>query len=172
MGPLIRFDVRVLLLLWCLLGISPLAFADEATDRAAIEAAAQAWTEAFNARDVDALLALSTEDVVLMDPRISPVSGRAAARRAVLQAFTTASSAVTTATKEISIAGDIAWRMSALDHTSTRLEAMSRGQSLEIWKRAGGAWRLHRHMSSSLLARPKLFPSPPPSEPVLNAPRS
>jgi len=169
---LTRFDIRRLLLpmLALLLGISPLVSADEATDRAAIEATAQAWTKAFNARDVDALLALTTDDVVLMDPRISPVSGRAAVRRAIPKALASATGRVTNATKEIVIAGDVAWRISAFEHEPANIDTLSRGQSLEIWKRVDGGWKIHRQMSSSILDQPKLFPRRPPSEPVMNAP--
>ena len=69
--------IRVLRLLGptlsLLLGISPLTFADEAADRIALEAAAQAWIKAFNARDVDALAALATDNVVLMDHHVSSI---------------------------------------------------------------------------------------------------
>jgi hypothetical protein len=49
---------------------------------------------------------------------------------------------------------------------------VSRGQSLEIWKRVNGAWKIHRHMSSSILAQPKLLPRPLPPEPMLDKPQN
>jgi hypothetical protein len=33
-----------------------------------------------------------------------------------------------------------------------------------------GEWKIHRQMSSSILAQPKLLPLPLPSEPVLDKP--
>jgi ketosteroid isomerase-like protein len=152
-----------------LLGTAPLAFADEAADRAAVEAGAQAWINAFNARKVDALVALTTEDVVLLDPGVPPVSGRDAAHRAWQQALGAAQGKLTTSTKEITIAGDIAWRIGALAHRLADGEVI-RGQSLEIWKRARGEWKLHRQMSSAVLAQPKPLTRPP-SEPIYDQPR-
>jgi len=171
MHLLTRFDIRVLLLASIALFLSTSqASADDAIDRAAIEAAAQNWTKAFNARDADALLALTTEDVVLMDPSLSAVNGKTAARRAVSQAFGRAMGRVTSATKEIVIAGDVAWRICALKHEPANIDLLSRGQSLEIWKRTDDGWKIHRQMSSSILNQPRLFPGPPPSEPIMNAP--
>jgi ketosteroid isomerase-like protein len=167
-----NIDIRGLIApaLGLLLGISPLALADEAADRAALEGAAQAWIKAFNARDDDALAALTTEDVVLLDPSVAPVSGREAARHAWQQALSAARGQVTTATKEAVIAGDIAWRIAALAHKLPNSDVASRGQSLEIWKRVRGEWKIHRQMSSSILAQPRLLPRPLPSEPVLDTP--
>lgn len=153
-----------------LLCTSPLAVADEAADRAALEAAAQAWSKAFNARDADALAALATHDIVLMDSSATPISGREAARGAFRQAFATAGQ-ITTTTKEAVIVGDVAWRIVALARKQPGGDRESRGQSLEIWKRANGHWRLHRQMSANLLAQSQLLPRPPLSEPVLDKPR-
>jgi ketosteroid isomerase-like protein len=149
-----------------LLCISPLVVADEAADRSALEAAAQAWSKAFNARDADALAALATQDIVLMDSNATRVSGREAARGALQQAFTSTGQ-ITTTTKEAVIVGDVAWRIGALASKLPNGAVESRGQSLEIWQRVNGQWRLHRQMSSNLLARPGHLPRPPLSEPVL-----
>lgn len=155
-----------------LLGISPMVLADAATDRVALEAAAQAWVKAFNARDAGALVALTTEDVVLMDPSVAPLSGRDATRQALQQALGAAKGQITSATKKAVVAGDVAWRIGALTHKLPNGDLVSRGQSLEIWKRVDGGWKIHRQMSSTILAQPKLLPRPLPSEPVLDTPRN
>lgn len=155
-----------------LLGVSPLALATEASDRAAIEAAAQAWIKAFNARDADAMVALTTEDVVLLDPNVPPISGRKAARAAWLRALGAAQGQVTTASKEIAIAGDVAWRIGAFAHKLPHDDSANRGQSLEVWQRMNGQWKMHRQMSSTLLAQPKLLTRPNPAEPILDTPRN
>jgi ketosteroid isomerase-like protein len=154
-----------------LLGIAPLALADEAAERAALEAATQAWINAFNARDTDALVALATQDVVLMDPSVAaPVSGRDAARGAWAKAVTAAQGHVTTATKEAVIVGNIAWRIGALTHKLPNGDVVSRGQSLEIWQRVNGGWKIHRQMSSGVLAQLKPVPRRLPTEPILDTP--
>ena len=156
----------VLSLLLC---VSQLTFADEAADRAAIEAAAQAWSKAFNARDADALAALATQDIVLLDSNVAPVSGREAARSALRRAFAAAGQIAAT-TKEAVVVGDVAWRIAALARKLPNGGVESRGQVLEIWKRVRGRWLLHRQMSSHLLAQSQLLPRPPVSEPVLDKP--
>jgi ketosteroid isomerase-like protein len=137
--------------------VAPLTFATESSDREAIEAAAQAWAKAFNARDTNALLALATEDLVVLDANNAPMTG-ARAREAWKRAVGTAQRPITNTSKEIVIAGEVAWRIAAL----------GQGQVLEIWKRVAGQWKIHRQMSSNVLTQPKLLP--PPSEPVLDRP--
>lgn len=161
-----RLSVTLLLLL----ALSPYIHADEAADRSAIEAGAQAWTKAFNARDVDGLLALMTQDVVLLDPEVPPVSGAEAARALLQRAAGTAKGQLANVTKEIVTAGDVAWRIGALAHEQPSRETTLRAASLEIWKRTKGEWKIHRQMSSGILSRPRLIRRPDPSEPVLDKP--
>ncbi len=159
----------VCLLLLVLLGTSPLVLADEAADRAAIEAATQAWFEAFNARDLDVLVAFSTDDVMLMDPlAASPVTGREAARASWTKAFATnKATELTTSTAEVVIAGDVAWRTGAVTQQRPKGNVVGRGQILEIWKRVNGTWKLHRQVSSRVLPQPKVIRQLP-SAPVLD----
>jgi ketosteroid isomerase-like protein len=153
--------VRVRCVLALVLLISPLAFANEAADRAAIETAAQAWIKAFNAHDADALAGLATPDVMLMDPAASaPVVGVDSLRDASRQTSALAKTRITSTTKEISISHDIAWRIGTLNT----------GQSLEIWKRVNGRWMLHRQMSSGLLVPPQRFNQTSPSQPIFDKP--
>lgn len=162
--------------------LAPLTFAQSATeapagvisekqaaDRAAIEAAAQAWAKAFNARDANALLALATEDLVLLDPNLPPLSG-ADARESLRKSLGRAPGPITSASKEIVVAGDIAWRFAAISHGSSAGALPRHSQALEIWKRVGTQWKLHRQMSSNLLTPPQWVPGPPPPDPVLDRP--
>lgn len=158
--------------LYILLGVAPLvhvAHADDAADRAALEAAALAWTKAFNARDADAMMSLTTDDVVLMDPGMAPASGRKAAHATWARTLGAAQGQMASATKEIVIAGPFAWRIAALTRKLPDGDKQST-QSLEIWKRVGDQWKLHRQMSSNLLAEPSMAPRPMPSQPVLDKP--
>jgi ketosteroid isomerase-like protein len=139
------------------IAFAPLALATESTDRAAIEAAAQAWAKAFNARDPNALLALATEDLIVLDANHPAMTG-ARAREAWKKALGAAQRPLISTSKEIVIDGDVAWRIAALGE----------GQALEIWKRVAGQWKIHRQMSSNVLTPPKL--RSPPSEPVLDRP--
>jgi ketosteroid isomerase-like protein len=151
--------VRLFAIAW--LAVAPLALATESSDRAAIEAEAQAWTKAFNARDANALLALATDDLILLDSNGPPLSG-SRAREAWKKALGAAQGEVTNVSKEIVVAGEVAWRIAALGN------ATKQGQVLEIWRRVGGGWKLHRQMSSNLLMQSNLLPAP--TEPVLDRP--
>ena len=151
-----------------LFGISPLVLADEAADRAAIEVAAQTWMKAFNARDAHVLAALATQDVVLLDPNAASTSGREAARGTLRLPAATAKRQVTSTPKEVVIVGDVAWRIGALTLELPNGDSMLRGQSLEIWKRENGKWKLHRRMSSDTAAQSQRLLRPDPTEPVLD----
>jgi ketosteroid isomerase-like protein len=159
--------VLVLPLVFC----AAMAWGDEPADRAALEAASQAWAAAFNARDADGMAALATPDVVSMEANAAPAAGRDAVRVAWLQAACTARSKLTIATKEIVVAGGIAWKISAATHTQSGGAVVGRGYLLEIWQKVDGRWEIHRQLSSVELAgRPGLQPRPVPSEPVLDKP--
>lgn len=153
---------RMLVIAWlAAIGSAPPALASESSDRAAIEAAAQAWVKAFNARDANALLALATDDLTVLDPNSPPASG-ARARELWKKAAGVSQAPVTSASKEIVVAGDVAWRIASLG------DATKRTSVLEIWQRVGGEWKIHRQMSGNL--QPNL--STPPSEPVLDRPNN
>lgn len=162
-SPIWHLSAAVLVLL---LGSSSAVLADEAADRAAIELSAQAWIKAFNTRDVDKLVSLATDDVVVLDGSAPSVGARKPARDVWKQASVLAQGPTTSTTKEIAIAGDVAWRVGVLAYQLANGE-MGHGQSLEIWKRVSGGWKIHRQMSSSILAQ-SLRPAP--SLPVLDTP--
>lgn len=145
--------------------VAALSRADEAADRTAIEAAAQDWMAAFNERDAAKLTDLMTADVVALDPNVAPLSGA----KSLLQNLRLAprTRALST-TREIEIAGDVAWRIASIAHKQPS-GATTYDQSLEVWKREQGGWKLHRQMSSGLLTPSKLFRRPVPSEPRLDA---
>jgi ketosteroid isomerase-like protein len=157
----------VLMFLTLAFPISPTT-ANDASDQATLENAAQSWIQAFNAADVDALITLATADVILLDPNgAAPITG--AAVRAALQRATAvnlSAGEVTAATKEAVLVGDVAWRIAALSRKSAQ-GAVTRSPSLEIWKRVDGRWKLHR-ISASILT--PLGPRRIPDQPVFNSP--
>lgn len=135
--------------------------------RAALETASLSWTRAFNGRDLDAMAALATQDIVLLDPGGAAIGGREAVRKAWELA---PRGQVATTTKESVVAGDVAWRIASFTYKLPNGAVVSRGQTLEIWKRVEGRWRLHRQMPASMLSM-KPMPRPQPSEPMLVTPR-
>lgn len=150
----------------CLL-VSTTAHAAE-PERAALEAAIQRWTTAVNTRDADALNATMTEDVELLND--VAVTGRDSVIRVLREVATRGKLAATN--REVTISLDAAWRVAGLTQTQKNGDVHARGQSLEIWKRVKGNWKLHRMMAAELLSPTDLLSRPLPDEPVLDRPRN
>jgi ketosteroid isomerase-like protein len=157
-----------ILLLFC--GTAPAALGDEALDREAIAAAAEAWIAAYDARDVEAMAALTAENVVLLDPVASPIVGREKAVAAWRDSAPSTRAGLAIDDKEISVAGDFAWRLGAVMLQGQDGRRALRGYVLEIWKHVDGRWKLYRQMPSDLSGSPRRLPAPLPSEPVFDEP--
>ncbi len=145
---------------------STIAFAAD-PERVALEAAIHRWTTAVNSQDVDALNATMTEDVELL-ANTATVTGRDAAIRALREVATRGKLDVTS--HEITIANHFAWRVGGLTQTERNGDVHARGQTLEIWKRVNGKWKLHRQMATGLISPADSLSRPSPSEPVLDRP--
>ena len=138
-------------------------------ERVALEAAIQRWTTAVNSQDVDALNATMTEDVELLDDTAT-VTGRSAAIRALRDVATRGQLVATS--REITIADDFAWRTGDLMQTRKNGDVHALGQTLEIWQRVKGKWKLRRQMAAGIIAPKDSLSRPPPNEPVLDRPRN
>jgi len=147
---------------------STIAFAAD-SERVALEAAIHRWTMAVNAQDVEALNATMTEDVELLD-EATTVTGREAAIRALRDVATRGQLVATS--REITITNHFAWRVGALTQTQRNGDVHARGQTLEIWKRVKGQWKLHRQMAAGLMSPADSLSRPSPGEPVLDQPKN
>jgi ketosteroid isomerase-like protein len=136
-------------------------------DRVALEAAIHRWTTAVNAQDMGALNETMTEDVELLDDTVT-VKGRDAAVRTLREVAMRGKLDATS--REITIARDVAWRAGGLTQTRKNGDVHARGQTLEIWKRVTGKWKLHRLMAAGLINPAESLSRPSPSEPVLDRP--
>jgi ketosteroid isomerase-like protein len=146
-----------------LLTASACAAAD--TDRIALEAEIHRWTAAVNARDTAALTRAMTEDVELLENGVT-VTGREAAMRALREVEAHGKLVVTS--KEITVAGDVAWHIVGLAQKEKNGVLQARGQAIEIWKRVNRTWKLHRRMVAGPLPPGVSLTRPPPDEPVLD----
>ena len=133
------------------------------TGRAPLEAAIQRWITALNAHDATTLSAMMTDDVELLD-HSSTVTGRDAAARAML-GFA-ARGRLVQMTREITIAGDVAWHVAGLAQARKDGVMQARGQTLEIWKRVNGEWKLQRRLVAGVT--PEIPVTRPTDEPVLD----
>jgi ketosteroid isomerase-like protein len=156
---------------WLVSGVlaSTIAPAAEDLDRVALEAAIQRWATAVNAQDVDALNAIMTDDVELLDNTVT-VTGRDAVIRVLREAATRGQLVATS--REITIAHHFAWRVGGLTQIQKNGDVHARGQTVEIWKRVRGKWKLHRQMAAGIIAPADSLSRPSPNEPVLDRPRN
>ncbi len=112
--------VGVLLVLSACAPAAPPA-ADTAADEAALKAATLSWLEAYNAGDVEKIVALYTEDAVLMPPH-APVANGHAAIRAFLTADTAGAKAagikLVPGTSTAGVSGDTGWESGTFTATN------------------------------------------------------
>ena len=150
------------------MGLANLAIAAQSDDRAALDAATDAWVAAFNARDADAMVALTTEDVLLLPPNAEPIRGQEAVRTIWSRAVASAKAEATVTVDETVIIGDYAYKTGSFVYTLPNGVVVERGKFLEIWKRTDEGWRIHRDMFSSNLPVRVPVPDPPPSQPRMD----
>lgn len=126
--------------------------AAEAAARAAIAEARQAYTEAALNGDVDALMALYTEDPVFMPPNSDPLQGRDALEEFVSGMFANGGfSQFQYDMLELYVLGDDAAEVISYSFTLPGDEGVSDGGSdIHIWQRQeDGSWKIHRDLFNS-----------------------
>jgi len=146
----------------------PSSYASESEDRAALNAAGEAWVDAFNARDADAMVALTTEDVVVLPPNAEPLRGRESVRTIWRRAVASAKANARVSVEETVVSGDYAFRMGEYVYTLPNGVVVERGKFLEVWRHTSDGWRIHRDMFSSNRPLQVPPPGPLPSEPRMD----
>ena len=125
---------------------------DTAADEAAIRATTTTWIDAYNAGDVETLVALYAEDGVLMPPHAPVATGRAAIR-----AFATADTAgakaagvklVLAPNPWVSVSGDMASESGTFTATDATGATVDSGSYLSS-RKIDGKWLYIRDMYNS-----------------------
>ena len=120
----------------------------QAADPSAITARSDAWEEALNAGDVDALVALYTSDARIMAPN-EPTAIGSDAVRAVFGGMVDAGLGGTLTSVEASVAGDIGYNVGTYALKAGD-ETVDTGKFIEIWKRdSDGEWRISSDIYNS-----------------------
>ncbi|MBV6423463.1 MAG: hypothetical protein NAOJABEB_01256 [Steroidobacteraceae bacterium] len=133
--------------------------ADEDTMRRGTER----WIGAYSKGDVDAIMALYTEDAVVMPP-----GAHAATTPEALRDFLTTDIATSAGlTFELGdsatgVSGDLGWHAGAFSVKNSAGETVNTGKYLEVWRRANGKWLIVRDMWN-LDAAPGSVASPAPA---------
>ena len=150
--------ITLLMVLFALIACQPQGPATlTPEDEAAIRESSNAWAEAANAANWEAVAALYTEDAVLMPPNYAPVKGRAN-----IQAFFASFPPISdmkTEVVEIDGRGDLAYlygTYSMVIHIPGIDPLPDSGKFIEIrMKQADGSWPLYRDIYNSSVELPK-----------------
>jgi ketosteroid isomerase-like protein len=124
------------------------AAVDTTAVKAEIRAAAPAWAEAYNAGDVEKVVATYWDDAVLQPPG-APAAAGAAAIRDFIAADTAATKAaglklVIAADGAVDVSGDLAYEAGTFSVVDASGKAVDKGKYLGVFLRKDGKWRYIR----------------------------
>ena len=136
---------------------------DTAADEAALKATTRTWLDAYNAADVEKIVALYAEDAVLMPPH-APVANGHAAIRAFLTADTAGAKAagikLVPGTSTAGVAGDTGWESGTYTATNAAGTTVDSGSYLSVSHKSNGKWLYYRDTYNS----DQPLPAAPPAE--------
>ena len=134
---------------------------DTAAEEAAIKAVTAAWLEAYNAGDVEKIVAMYADDGVLMPPHAAVATGHAAIR-AFLTADTAAAKAagvkLVPGATTAGVAGDTGWESGSYTATDASGTTVDSGSYLSVSRKTNGKWLFVRDTYNS--DRPMPAPAP------------
>src|SRR5829696_5825094 len=144
---------------------APPAAVDTTADEAAIKAITAAWLDAYNAGDVEKIVAFYAADAVLMPPHAAVASGHAAIR-SFLQTDTAGAKAagikLVPGAATAAVVGDAGWESGSYSVTDASGKAVDSGSYLAVSRKVDGKWLLIRDTYNS--DRPLPAPAPAPAE--------
>ncbi len=113
----------------------------------------ESWEAALNAGDVDALVALYTDDARLMPPNAERGQGREAIA-AVFGEMVSAGLTGELETIEAMVAGDIGYTVGTYSLKGPDGAAVDRGKYMATWRQVGGEWRMSNDTWNSDMPAP------------------
>jgi uncharacterized protein (TIGR02246 family) len=137
--------------------------ASTAADEAALKATTVAWLEAYNAGEVEKIVALYADDGVLMPPNARVARGHDAIRAFLTSETAGAKAAgvkLVPGTSTAGIAGDTGWESGSYTVTNASGATVDSGSYLSVSHKSNGKWLYYRDTYNS--DRP--LPAPAPAE--------
>ena len=135
---------------------------DTAADETALKAATSTWLAAYNAGDVEKMVALYAEDAVLMPPH-APVANGHAAIRAFLTADTAGAKAagikLVPGPATAGVAGDTGWESGSYTVRDAAGATVDSGSYLSVSHKSNGKWLYHRDTYNSDRPQPAAAPA-------------
>jgi ketosteroid isomerase-like protein len=115
---------------------------------AAIVAGSDGWETAFNAGDVDALVALYTDDARLLPPNAELAQGSAAIALE-FGGMIASGVGIGLDTIDAQIAGDIGYRVGSYTIIAPDGSVVDRGKYVETWRLTNGEWKISNDVWNS-----------------------
>ena len=141
--------------------------ADTAAEETALKAVTAAWLDAYNAGDVEKIVAMYAEDGVLMPPHAPVASGRAAIR-AYLTADTAGAKAagvkIVPGAATAGVAGDTGWESGSYTIANASGATVDSGSYLSVSRKLNGKWLYVRDTYNSDRPLPAPAPVHPPAK--------
>jgi ketosteroid isomerase-like protein/quercetin dioxygenase-like cupin family protein len=126
--------------------------ADTAADEAALSAGTTAWLQAYNAGDVDRIVAMYAEDGIMMPPNAPAASGRAAMRAYITAGVAEAKAAGVTLVNgenHAGVSGNLGWHSGSYKVTDASGATVDSGNYLETARKTDGKWLILRDIWNS-----------------------
>lgn len=126
--------------------------ADTAADEAVFHAATVTWADAYNAGNVDRIVALYAEDAVLMPPDAPAASGPAAIHDFLAADIAAAKSGgfiMALGDNGIGVSGNLGWHDGTFTVTNAAGVTVVTGKWVETWHKADGKWLMIRDIWNS-----------------------
>lgn len=123
-----------------------------AADTATVREGTAKWFKAYNAGDADAIVALYTDDAVIMPPGAPPARGPAAIKAFLVKDIADARAGgvviVMGDKDEVDVKGDVAWHAGtyAVMKAGSTIDT---GAYVEISRKTGGKWHIIRDIWNS-----------------------
>ena len=143
---------KVILLVSCLI-VTVAALAGSAIaqspQRVAIEAANKQFSAAVAKKDVAAIVALYTDDAIVLPQGFEMVRGKEAIKGLFEGLLASGVSGITLTTLEVESFGDTANEVAQFELKGPDGKVVDKGKSLVVWKKVKGEWRMHRDIFNS-----------------------
>ena len=119
-----------------------------AADEESIRAVNPSWFKAYNAGDVNSIVALYAEDAVVSPPGASPAHGHSAIREYLNKDVAASSGAGTTlngaATTDVGVSGDLGWEWGTFTVKDKSGTTVDNGKYLTVYEKRNGKWLIIR----------------------------
>jgi len=119
-----------------------------------LAATAEAWEQAFNDRDIDALVGLNWDDVRVMPPNAEMEQGRDAVAR-IFQGYMDEKVTVNLEEIESTATADIGYQVGTYELTAEDGSIADRGKYISTWHMRNGEWRMSNDIWNSDMPLPE-----------------